>query len=195
MKVVYNRFPFSVACLTVALAASGALVLAQQPQPLPNMGQQITPEQLDEMAWLYYEPLSRRASIEPGLPELLQGFRQRGLALGVVSNTFIPAKALDRHLSSAGLIDLLPMRVYSCDVRYRKPDRRIFRIALERLGTAAEATMFVGDNLRADIAGANRAGLISVLKDRTGLVRTRFTRPAHRVRALSELTPIVDRYA
>src|ERR1035441_1051652 len=43
MKVVHNRFPFSVARLTLALAASGALVLAQQPQPLPNMGQQITP--------------------------------------------------------------------------------------------------------------------------------------------------------
>src|ERR1039457_6757062 len=43
MKVDYNRFPFSVACLTAALAASGVLVLAQQPQQLPNMGQQITP--------------------------------------------------------------------------------------------------------------------------------------------------------
>jgi YVTN family beta-propeller protein len=43
MKVVHNRFPFSVACLTFALAASGALVMAQQPQPLPNMGQQIAP--------------------------------------------------------------------------------------------------------------------------------------------------------
>src|ERR1017187_5407236 len=43
MKIVCNRFPYPVACLTFALAASGALVLAQQPEPLPNMGQQITP--------------------------------------------------------------------------------------------------------------------------------------------------------
>jgi len=39
------RFRFSAAGLTLALAVSGALVHAQQPNPqdLPNMGQQITP--------------------------------------------------------------------------------------------------------------------------------------------------------
>ena len=42
-RVTLNRFPFPAAWLTVVLAASGALALAQQPQPLPNMGQQITP--------------------------------------------------------------------------------------------------------------------------------------------------------
>ena len=59
MKVVDNRFPISVACLTFALAASGSLVLAQQPQPLPNMGQQITP--LAPKGAMYQ-------TLNPGLP-------------------------------------------------------------------------------------------------------------------------------
>jgi YVTN family beta-propeller protein len=42
-RVVHSRFRVWAACLTLALAGCGVLALAQQPQQLPNMGQQITP--------------------------------------------------------------------------------------------------------------------------------------------------------
>lgn len=43
-KEVHERFPLSAAGLTLALVISGALANAQpNPQPLPNMGQYLTP--------------------------------------------------------------------------------------------------------------------------------------------------------
>lgn len=42
-----------------------------------------------------------------------------------------------------------------------KPGAGIFRLALDRLGTAPGETLMVGDTLMTDILGANRAGLLS----------------------------------
>lgn len=50
--------------------------------------------------------------------------------------------------------------------RIGKPERPLFDMALERLGTPPERTLMVGDRLDTDIAGGRRAGL------RTALVAT-----------------------
>jgi len=157
-----------------------------------KMGQTLTADQMEELAWLWYEPLSRCATIEAGLPELLAGFRADDLRLGVVSNTFIPGHVLDRHLSQLGLLEYFPARIYSCDVMYRKPHPQIFRVALERLGVAAQEAVFVGDSLAADIAGAARVGMASVLKDPGGRRKGPGPRPTYRVKSLRQLRGILD---
>jgi putative hydrolase of the HAD superfamily len=53
----------------------------------------------------------------------------------------------------------------------RKPDARIFRAALDRLGVPAERTVMVGDNLEADIVGARRVGMRTILLTRPGAKR------------------------
>jgi len=156
-------------------------------------GQTLSDEQFLELAWCYYQPLRDCASVQEGLAEMLEGFRRIGIQLGVVSNTFVPGEMLDRHLAEEGLLDLLPVRVYSCDVRYRKPHPSIFRDALRRLGVPAGEACFVGDSPRADIYGANRAGLMSVLKDPSGKVTCGSARPSFRIRSILELQVIVDR--
>jgi FMN phosphatase YigB (HAD superfamily) len=49
----------------------------------------------------------------------------------------------------------------------------------------------VGDSLRADIFGASRVGMTSVLKDPTGRLFSRRTKPHHRILALTELGQLV----
>ena len=44
-----------------------------------------------------------------------------------------------------------------------KPKQQIFTLALERLGTAAEETLVVGDRLETDILGAQTVGCLSAL--------------------------------
>jgi 2-haloacid dehalogenase/putative hydrolase of the HAD superfamily len=51
--------------------------------------------------------------------------------------------------------------VISEEVGVRKPRGEIFAAALERLGTAPEAALHVGDSLRADVGGAHAAGITS----------------------------------
>jgi putative hydrolase of the HAD superfamily len=159
------------------------------------MGHTLTDPQVEELAWLWYGPLSRQATVESGLPELLDGFRSAGLQLAVVSNTFLPGVVLDRHMRDEGLLDYFPVRVYSCDVRYRKPHPRIFEIALSRIGATADQTVFVGDNLSADVGGAAKAGMTTVLKDPSGTRSHRRHRPDFRITALGDLPAVLARCA
>lgn len=50
----------------------------------------------------------------------------------------------------------------------RKPARSYFEHLLNALGTAPEETAMVGDKLFADVLGANRAGLVTVLVEPLG---------------------------
>jgi len=157
------------------------------------MGHRLTHDQMLELAWQFYVPLHDKATVEPGTRELLEDFSRQGLTLGLVSNTFLPAEVLDRHLEESNLLDLLPHRVYSSAVIYRKPHPGIFKIALSLTGLAATQTLFVGDSPHADIVGANRNGLISVLKDPAA--RHPRAKPVHRIARLEELRGIVAGYA
>jgi putative hydrolase of the HAD superfamily len=87
--------------------------------------------------------------------EALEALAARGLALGVVSNWDC---TLPRHLETLGLARFFAVVVTSAEAGAAKPDPRIFAAALERLGTAPERTIHVGDG-RSDELGAAAAGL------------------------------------
>jgi putative hydrolase of the HAD superfamily len=90
---------------------------------------------------------------------LLEALRERGLALGLVSNAIDPPGLLHRDLEQFGITQRLDVAVFSSEVGRRKPDPAIFRYALDRLEAAAEHTLFVGDTLATDIAGAAALGM------------------------------------
>jgi len=158
------------------------------------LGHDLTSEQLEELAWRWYEPVSRHTTIEDGLRDTIGILRDQGIKLGIVSNTFIVGAVLDRHLANVDLLDLFPHRVYSCALDFRKPDKRIFQLGLDGLSLPAEEVIFVGDSFRADILGANRMGMVSVLKDPTGKRHHWRIKPDHRVRTIAELLPILKSY-
>lgn len=143
-----------------------------------------------EMMWTWYQAMLCHARIADDVVPTLQALRERGLRLGLVSNTFIPPATHDRHLTEAGLIEFFPVRVYSSEVKYRKPHRRIFQIALQRLGTRAEETLFVGDQLKLDILGARRIGMRTALRQRAAVAGTNHHAADHVIRQIHELLRI-----
>lgn len=145
---------------------------------------------LYDLAWLWYSPLCDFASVEAGLPAALDRLRQSGVRMGIVSNTFVPGKTLDRHLKEVGLLEFFPVRIYSSEVGYRKPHRRIFELALRQLDVRPDQSLFVGDLLKTDMVGARRVGMTTVLK--APFAGPRPNRLAHHtIRAMSELPAIV----
>ena len=54
----------------------------------------------------------------------------------------------------------------SADYVLRKPNPRLFQLALKKAGFAPEETWFLGDNPQADVAGAHAAGVFPVYYDR-----------------------------
>jgi putative hydrolase of the HAD superfamily len=159
-----------------------------------RMGHRLSPAQRVEIAWRWYQPLSEQATVEEGVDRMLRQFHDDGLTIAVVSNTFVPGEVLDRHLEQLSLLELLPIRIYSCDVRYRKPHPGIFRIASDRSGLAPQEALFVGDSPRADILGASRAGMATVLKDPTGRHAEDAVAADHCIKSLAELPAILAGY-
>jgi putative hydrolase of the HAD superfamily len=112
-----------------------------------------------------------------------------------VSNTIVPREAIDTVLRDHGLLDFFPVRVYSSEVRFMKPDARIFQIALGELDAAPERTLFIGDHVVNDIKGAAGVGMKTVLAVHGERVPRTPLCPDHVIRELAELPPILSAYA
>jgi putative hydrolase of the HAD superfamily len=100
--------------------------------------------------------------VESDAALVLEELTRRGLTIGIASN-------FDRRLRSVvvGLPELRAARqlVISSEVGWRKPAREFFDAACRQIGHAPEQTVFVGDDLENDFAGARHAGLTALLFD------------------------------
>jgi HAD superfamily hydrolase (TIGR01549 family) len=122
-------------------------------------GIELDENQWQHFAWLWYEPLSKIAKTETKISQSLGLLKKMGLKLGIVSNTFINSHSIDKHLEQLGILEFFPVRLYSYQFDFRKPDLRIFRIAAERIGEAVENILYIGDRIDKDIIPALQVGM------------------------------------
>lgn len=132
-----------------------------------------------------YEELSRpeRYALFPDAMPALEALRARGFRLGIVSNW---EAWLERLLELRGLSPIMEVTVISGAVGIEKPDRRIFRLALDRLGLPPERVLYVGDTPKADVEPAVALGMGALLIDRRG----RHAGP-HCIRSLEEISRLI----
>lgn len=88
--------------------------------------------------------------------DIAAAFRARGGRTAVLSNGV--AEIVDRLRSERQLERWFDVVVASCEVGRCKPDPEIYRICLERLGLAADATLFVDDRME-NLQAAREIGL------------------------------------
>ena len=156
-----------------------------------QIGLRLDQHHLTEALWAWYEPLARQARIESALHHTLAWLKTHQIQLTLVSNTFVPGPTLDRHLQQLGLLEYFPTRVYSSDVRFRKPHPRIFKAALKKLELRPSEALFVGDRLRMDIWGAKSAGIRTVWKrTRRGWIGRVF-RPDFTIDSIGQLPSVI----
>ncbi len=98
---------------------------------------------------------------------VLEGLTRR-FRLALITN-FDHAPTVRLVLKREGLEDTFDAVIISAEVGWRKPHPRIFQAALDRLGTAAAAMLFVGDDLDADVRGAQALGIEAVWLNTAGL--------------------------
>lgn len=119
-----------------------------------------TPVSAADIREYYEQHYAGHGAIMKHAEDLLNYCRERGYILGLVTN--------GRKEIQYGKIDLLGLRGYfksiviSGEVGISKPDPEIYRLALERLGTTADETLFIGDHPVNDIWGAGKAGMETV---------------------------------
>lgn len=114
---------------------------------------------------------ARRLEPVLGVPELgivpaehasLLHWLSRSHRLGLVANIWCHKAPWLGELERSGVLGLFRTTVFSSDCRSIKPSPVLFRLALDAPGVDVTRTVFVGDSLRCDIAGAKAAGLSAV---------------------------------
>jgi HAD superfamily hydrolase (TIGR01662 family) len=104
------------------------------------------------------------ALYEDALPAM-RALRERGLKIGLISNTHRSLASLCSHFE---LDELVAASVSSCEHGYNKPHPSIFRTALGLLAVEPAEAVMVGDSYKHDVEGARTVGMRAVLLRRRG---------------------------
>jgi putative hydrolase of the HAD superfamily len=134
----------------------------------------------------YHDTMNLWERVIPGTEAALVALAAR-YRLAVVSNA---NGTVRRKLARVGLGHFFELVVDSAEEGMEKPDPRLFRCALERLGARAEETAYVGDIFRVDVLGARAAGLFAILIDPLGV---HADKACERVSTLAEVGALLAR--
>ncbi|MGL5909099.1 MAG: HAD family hydrolase [Phycicoccus sp.] len=107
----------------------------------------------------FWEP---HTHTDPQVRPVWEGLRERGIKVGVLSNT-IWSRAYHREVFERdGVLDLLDGDVYSSELHVVKPHAEAFLAACTAVGVAPERAVYVGDRLFEDVHGPQQVGMRAI---------------------------------
>jgi len=109
-------------------------------------------------------------ALRPRVREMLEGLKDLGLKLGIVSNTASLYQVFD-ILEEYGIRDLFSDVTLSSVTGMRKPLADIFYVATRQLQVRPEDCVYVGDTVSRDIIGSKRAGFARAIQICSKLTR------------------------
>ncbi|MFZ6799438.1 HAD family hydrolase [Undibacterium sp. Di24W] len=117
------------------------------------------PSLADEAMQVFAQARNRVTFFDDVIPAL-KVFK-KNYVLGSISNGFadIAAVGLDQHFSVS-----LAAHQFGC----AKPDAKIFRAMIEHLKLSPNELMYIGDDLRLDVLGAQNVGMLATWVNRYG---------------------------
>lgn len=137
-------------------------VLTLQREEYARQGVVLTHNVQDEIVALEQVAWWDGIFIGPDVTATLDELRECGIRVGLCSNSPYPTSSMVAQLQHFDLFSRLDSVTFSSAVGWRKPSLKIFNAALEALGTTAGKTVFVGDRMREDIAGARAVGMHAI---------------------------------
>ncbi len=100
---------------------------------------------------------------DPQALPLLLALRERGLRVGVLSNTIWSRDYHERVFARDGVLEHLDGAVYSSEIAFVKPHPEAFAAALDAVGVDEPGrAVFVGDRLFDDVFGAGALGMRTI---------------------------------
>jgi putative hydrolase of the HAD superfamily len=141
----------------------------------------------------FYRPEVESWQLYPDTVQTLTELNQEGYVMGLVSN----AKsdwAVRAIVERRDLGKFLKSIVTSAALKIRKPRPEIFIEALNALKVKPQDSVFVGDSIQADVAGARSMGMRSIHVQRKPLESTISTKPDASVTSLVESLEIINKW-
>jgi epoxide hydrolase-like predicted phosphatase len=143
---------------------------------------------LSEYFWTYLKHLRKCLVLKPETKGVLKECGARGYRMALISNVFHPAIIYKETFTKWGIYDYFSPLIFSSDFHVRKPDPRIFQLALSKLpGIAPEECLFIGDIYEIDVVGSHASGMKPIW-----LHGKRSSENLLKVREIYNLTEILD---
>ena len=147
----------------------------------------------EEFLASYFETWEPHTFTDPEAAPLMRSLRERGIKVGVLSNTMWPRSAHERVFLRDQVLELIDGAVYSSEIAWAKPHPEAFRAAMAAVGMDDPAgCVFVGDRPYDDVHGAKRAGMRAVLIPNSDVPTFDGAAPDAVIARLSELTRHLD---
>ncbi len=137
---------------------------------------------------------------DPEVAPLFAGLRERGVKVGILSNTIWSREYHEAVFERDGVLHLIDGAVYSSEIEHAKPHPEAFAAALRAVDVDDPAqAVYVGDRPYEDVHGAQRAGLRAVLVPHSDIPPEQQVpvdvQPDAVVQTLLDLLPVVDRWS
>lgn len=100
--------------------------------------------------------------------EYLDYLKMKGVKMIVLSNTCFSKDVIVNQLDQFGLINYFSDVVVSSEYGVRKPNEEFFKAGLKKIGLKSNEVIMIGNSLWADVEGASRLGIKSILIDEKG---------------------------
>ena len=141
----------------------------------------------------YYALWDPHTYTDPDVAPLLRYLRERGIRVGVLSNTMWPRTAHERVFRRDEVLSLIDGAVYSSEIPWVKPQAQAFRAAMAAVGmTDPGECVYVGDRPYDDVHGAKSMGMRAVLVPHSDVPPFAAAVPDAVITRLSELASHLD---
>lgn len=94
-----------------------------------------------------------------GIEAFLSFLKERGIRTGVISNISYAGEVVGERIQRLIPDNGFEFIIATSEYLYRKPNRRIFELALKKAGLAPEQVWYAGDQYECDIVGARGVGI------------------------------------
>ena len=150
-------------------------------------------EPTDELIASYLREWEPHTFTDPVGADVLRQLRERGIKIGVLSNTLWPRRWHDDVFRRDGVLDLIDGAVYSSEIDWTKPHPGAFLAAMGAVGVTDPARcVFVGDRPWDDIYGAQQVGMRAVLIPHSEVPTFADATPDAVIDSLSDLIPLFE---
>jgi putative hydrolase of the HAD superfamily len=119
----------------------------------------VSDELIHQLSFDYIDVLPNNNYLFDGVFELLEYLAPK-YKLHIITNGFEEVQHL--KLEKSGIMKYFDEIITSETVGVKKPNPRVFKYALEKVGATPENSVMIGDNLEADIIGALNCGITSI---------------------------------
>lgn len=118
----------------------------------------LSPEEIDNVFWDAAAP-GRPTN---GIEQFLAFLKHQDIRTAVISNISFSGNAVIKRINDCIPDNDFEFIIATSEYLYRKPNRHIFELALEKAELTSDEVWYVGDQYECDIVGAKNSGIFPV---------------------------------